>query len=223
MSTNPEKSSATPEIGEISDKVKKISARKMEMKKSRFVEHNHYFVRHFILDLFSFRHLSFPRYLTNSVFFYIIFSNVLGTNTHPFICRFSRKHWVLPSMTVLDTISNVLAVLYDARSLPLAVLERRSVMAVKRNPLVTGSIYIYGLNFSSCYHRYHFLYTRAKGLLSIFHISPTSLNHRLALVYVYSCITLAFWWYPPPIFYFVLVCSDTFCFSSFFLFLLSSK
>jgi len=59
MSTNPEKSSVTPEIGEILNKVKKISARKIEMKKSGFVEHNHHFVRHLILDLFSFRHLSF--------------------------------------------------------------------------------------------------------------------------------------------------------------------
>jgi hypothetical protein len=94
------------------------------------------------LDLFSFRHLSFSWYLTNSVFSYIIFSNFLGTNTHPFICRFSRKHWVWPSLTVLDTISNVLAVLYDAWSPPLAVLKRRSVMAVKLNHLVTGPIYI---------------------------------------------------------------------------------
>jgi hypothetical protein len=59
MSTNPEKSSVTPEIGEISNKVKKISARKIEMKTSGFVEHSHHSVRHFILDLFSFRHLSF--------------------------------------------------------------------------------------------------------------------------------------------------------------------
>jgi hypothetical protein len=114
MSTHPEKSSATPETDEISDKVKKMLARKMEMEKSSFVENNHHFVWHFILDLFSFRQLSFPRYLTNSVFFYIIFFNFLGTNIHPFIRRFSRKHWVLPSMTMLDTISNVLDVLYDA-------------------------------------------------------------------------------------------------------------
>jgi hypothetical protein len=43
---------------------------------------------------------------------------------------------------VPDPISNVLGVLYDARSPPLAVLQRRSVMAVELNPPITGPLYI---------------------------------------------------------------------------------